>query len=216
MIVVDGGSTDGTLELLASFAHEEIVSVSGPDRGIYDAMNKGLALFSGEAVGFLNSDDRFKDAGSLSAIAAALLDAEIAFGHLDFVADHEGGRVTRQWRSTPFRRGAFRNGWMPPHPTFYMRREVVDVVGKFELGFRIAADYDYMLRSLELHAFRSSLVDRVLVEMQRGGKSNDGIRASIRHNFDAFRCRRKRLGVGVFDPALFAKPLRKLPQFIVR
>jgi glycosyltransferase involved in cell wall biosynthesis len=213
LVIVDGASTDGTLSVVGSFAADGIRVVSEPDRGLYDAMNKGLALFSGEAVGFLNSDDRFRDRDVLARLADALASADIVHGNLDFVADHQTGKVTRRWRGSPHRPGAFATGWMPAHPTFYIRRAVVDAVGRFDLRYRIAADYDYMLRAMELHRFRSIFLESVLVEMMAGGNSTAGIGAYLRSNVESLRSRRKWLGAGLIDAALFAKPLRKLPQF---
>jgi glycosyltransferase involved in cell wall biosynthesis len=216
MLLIDGGSTDETLEIVRSYGSDRIVVRSGPDKGIYDAMNKGLAAYSGDAVGFLNSDDRFADSGALSAIAGALDGADMVYGDLDFVLDHVSRHVVRKWRSTPFRRGAFRSGWMPPHPTFYMRRQVADSVGLFDLRYRIAADYDYMLQAFELHPHSAVRIDRVLIEMQHGGSSTSGIGAYLRSNLEAHRSRRQRLGVGPLDRAFLAKPLRKLPQLLVQ
>ena len=216
LIVVDGASTDDTLSIVRSFGADDLVVISRPDRGPYDAMNSGLAAFRGDAVGFLNSDDRFKDEHSLSTFAGALEDADIAYGNLDFVSDHESCRVVRRWRSTPFHKRAFANGWMPPHPTFYARRKVIDAVGRFDLRYRIAADYDFMLRAMELHDFRSAFIDRVLVDMMQGGDSTSGMRAYVISNFESLYSRRVWLDAGPIDRAFVAKPLRKLTQFVVR
>jgi len=216
LVIVDGGSTDETLAIVGSYPGDDIVVVSERDRGIYDAMNKGLALYSGDAVGFLNSDDRFADRQALTHLAEALRSADIAYGDLDFVASHDTGAVTRRWRSTPYEKRSFRRGWMPAHPTFYVRRAVVDAVGRFDLSYRIAADYDFMLRAMELHDFRPALVDRVLIHMQAGGESTAGLRAYLRSNLESLRSRRAWLGTGPVDRALIAKPLRKLGQFFVR
>jgi hypothetical protein len=179
-------------------------------------MNKGLRCFGGEAVGFLNSDDRFADRNCLAEIAAALYRADITFGHVDFVADHISGRIVRQWRATSYVPDGFRNGWMPAHPTFYVRRNVVEKVGKFDINFRIAADYDYMLRSIELHNFDQVLIDRVLVQMQHGGASTRNIQAYVISNLESHRSRMRWLNVSPIDKSLIVKPMRKLPQFLFR
>jgi glycosyltransferase involved in cell wall biosynthesis len=216
LVVVDGASTDETLSIVASFGGGNVVVISERDRGIYDAMNKGLAAFSGDAVGFLNSDDRFKDGGTLARIAGGLEDADIVFGNLDFVEDHEKAKVIRRWRGAPFRPGAFARGWMPAHPTFYARRAVVDAVGWFDLAFPIAADYDYMLRALELNHFRSKFLDVPLIDMMVGGASTAGIRSYLNGNLQSLRSRQTWLRSGFVDAALVAKPLRKLTQFLAR
>ena len=215
LIVVDGASTDDTVAIARRFACEQLTIVSEPDLGLYDAMNKGLRLFDGDAVGFLNADDRFHDPGTLTAIAGALERADICYGDLDYVDHVERSRVVRRWRATPWRKGAFRRGWMPPHPTFYCRREVVRSVGAFDLSYRLAADYDFMLRALELGDFTAAHVPSVLVDMGDGGVSSSGIKARLRHNLEALASRRRWLGAGLVDYALFAKPLGKASQFVL-
>jgi glycosyltransferase involved in cell wall biosynthesis len=216
LVIVDGASPDATLAIVRSFAADEVRIISEPDDGIYDAMNKGLDAFAGDAVGFLNSDDRFTDEASLSHIAEGLADADIVFGNLDFVNDHDRRQVVRRWRGSPYRPHAFATGWMPPHPTFYVRRAVVDAVGRFDTAFRIAADYDFMLRAMELHEFRVAMIDRVLIDMMQGGDSTAGLKAYVRSNFEALKSRQRWLNSGSLDGALVAKPLRKLGQFLIR
>lgn len=214
LVVVDGGSRDDTLKIVETFGRDGVTVISEPDRGIYDAMNKGLARFAGAAVGFLNSDDRFKDHAALSAVAETLERSEIAFGDLDIVRSHESRDVVRRWRTGPYHKGAFRQGWMPAHPTFYCRRSVVEAVGDFDLRYRVGADYDYMLRAMELFEFRAAPVGHVLVEMLHGGESSSSLRSHLRHNLEALDSRRRWLGAWPVDYALFAKPLRKLPQLL--
>lgn len=213
LLVVDGGSRDGTLKVVESFADPAIRVVSEPDRGLYDAMNKGLRRFGGDAVGFLNADDCYADRHTLSALAEGLADADIVYGDLDFVEDHEGGRVVRSWRGGPWSQGAFARGWMPPHPTFYVRRRVVERTGEFDVSLSIAADYDFMLRALELGGFSHRFLPRVLIRMQVGGKSTAGLSGYVKSNLQALRARRRHLGSGLVDYALIAKPLSKAAQF---
>lgn len=220
LLVVDGASTDDTLDVVRAFARDGLARdslklISEPDRGLYDAMNKGLAAFGGEAAGFLNADDRFHDDGALAAVAGALESADVCYGDLDFVAGERRDQVVRQWRATPWRKGAFRRGWMPAHPTFYCRRRVIDAVGRFDLRYRVAADYDFMLRTLELNDFAAARLPRVLVDMGVGGASTSGWRGQLRHNLEALDSRRRWLGAGFVDYALFAKPLGKAAQFMV-
>ena len=213
LVIVDGASTDGTLEIARAFKGENIRIVSERDRGIYDAMNKGLRLFEGEAVGFLNADDRYAGRDTLATLAENLLRADIVFGNLDYVADHTAKNVVRKWRGEPYKQGAFRRGWLPAHPTFYAKRRVVETVGQFNLAYPIAADYDYMLRAIEVHGFSTAFIDKVLVDMAKGGVSNASLKAYIRGNLQALESRRRHLGSGAVDLALLAKPLRKLGQF---
>jgi glycosyltransferase involved in cell wall biosynthesis len=214
LLVVDGASTDATLDVVRGFARPGLTVISEPDRGLYDAMNKGLAGFGGDAVGFLNADDRFHDAASLAAISGALERADICYADLDFVDGDRRDEVVRRWRSTAWRKGGFARGWMPAHPTFYCRRRVVDQVGRFDLRYRLAADYDFMLRALELADFSAVHVPRVLVDMGAGGASSATLKARVRHNLEALASRRRWLGAGLVDYALFAKPLGKAGQLI--
>jgi glycosyltransferase involved in cell wall biosynthesis len=216
LLVIDGASKDDTLRVVERFGSDQIRVVCEPDTGLYDAMNKGLGLFTGDAVGFLNADDRYNDARVLSDIAAGLCDVDIVYGDLDFVADHQDSAVVRTWRGTPWRKGSFRRGWMPAHPTFYVRRGVVETVGRFDTSLRIAADYDYMLRAMELGDFRSRLLSRTMVQMMTGGASTSGLRGYLKSNLEALRARRRWLGSGIIDTALLAKPLGKIGQFIAR
>jgi hypothetical protein len=177
-------------------------------------MNKGLKLFEGEAVGFLNADDRYNDAHVLTDVTEALQEVDIVYGDLDFVDSHDGGRIVRTWRGKPWNRGAFRRGWMPPHPTFYVRRAVVETVGEFDLSMKISSDYDFMLRAMELNGFSSRFLPRVMVRMLTGGTSTAGLSSYVRGNLEALRARRRWLGAGLFDTALVAKPLGKVGQFL--
>ena len=216
--VVDGASKDDTVALAESFQDPRIRIRSEPDKGIYDAFNKGLRLFEGDAVGYLNSDDRYHDRDALAAIAAGLEDHDVVHGHLDFVADHASGKVVRSWRAKPYRPGGFQRGWMPAHPTFYVRRAVVDRVGEFDRALSIAGDYDFMIRAIAADGtnVRVGLIDQVLVNMMVGGESTQGVRAYIKGNLQSLKSRQRWLGSGFVDWALFAKPLGKLTQWLKR
>ncbi|MEM1383518.1 MAG: glycosyltransferase family 2 protein [Pseudomonadota bacterium] len=218
LLVIDGASRDDTVALVQGFGDPRVRVISEPDQGIYDAMNKGLAAYDGEAVGFLNSDDRYHDPGVLADIAVALEGHDAVCGNLDFVDNHGDRRVLRRWRGTPWRPGAFRRGWMPAHPTFYIRRAVAGRVGRFDTRYKISADYDFMLRALECpapgEAVRVAFLERVMVDMMVGGASTAGWRAYLRGNLESLRARRQWLGAGPVDYALFAKPLGKLGQWL--
>lgn len=216
MILVDGASGDGTVEIVRSFGSECIRIVSEPDEGMYDALNKGLRLFGGDAVGVLNSDDTYHDTSALSRIAEGLAKRDIVHGHLDFVVDHVSKRPVRRWRAEARPARGFRTGWMPAHPTFYVRRAVVDRVGPFDLTLKTASDYDWMLRAVELHDHTIGQIDHVLIDMQHGGKSTTSLGAHVAHNLEALQARRRWLNSGLIDYALVAKPARKIGQFLNR
>jgi glycosyltransferase involved in cell wall biosynthesis len=214
LIVVDGASSDNTLEIVRSYPQSAVRVLSEPDKGMYDALNKALALSTGDAIGILNSDDAYHDRSVLGRIANGLTSSDIVFGHLDFVASHAGKRIVRRWRGYPRPPNGFRSGWMPAHPTFYVSREVAERVGPFDLDLKVASDYDWMLRAVELFQFRTALIDHVLVDMLQGGKSTSGLRSHIVHNLEALRARQRWLRAGVVDYALIAKPMGKIGQFI--
>jgi glycosyltransferase len=212
LLVIDGKSADRTLAIIGEFSSSDVRVVSEKDRGIYDAMNKGLRLFAGDAVGFLNSDDTFHDDRALERIAVGLTEAEAVHGGIEMVTDHSTKRSVRTWKGEPFERGSFRRGWMPPHPTFYIRRSLVEKTGEFDLRYPIAADYDFMLRAMELHATHAQYIPGALVDFVVGGKSSGSLSKVLRGNIQSLRSRREHLGTPFIDPAFFMKPLRKVLQ----
>lgn len=216
LIVIDGGSTDGTLEVLQGYAERLAVLVSEPDRGIYDALNKGIARASGEVVGFLHSDDLLADESVLSRIGAAFADPEVdaAYGDLLYVKKDDPSRVVRTWRAAKFSRSKLARGWMPPHPTFYVRRRVYETLGGYDTAYRIAADYDCMLRLLGRGGVRAAYIPEVLVKMRVGGASNRSLKNILTKSREDYRALRNS-GVGGLR-ALAWKNLSKLPQFFMR
>jgi glycosyltransferase len=212
MLVIDGASDDATLKIVESFGSDAIRVFSEKDHGVYDAMNKGFQRFSGDALGFLNSDDTFHDRSTLGAIAAALRDADIVYGDLDMVTDHRTKRVVRSWRGGTFNRYSFQLGWVPPHPTFYMRKEVAQKVGDYDLSYITTADYDYMLRALALNDFRVCYIPLVIADFQMGGISTQGWRVSLRANLECLRSRRAHLNSPFIDAAFFLRFARRIFQ----
>lgn len=213
-IVIDGASTDETLAIVRRRGTHVAKLVSEPDRGIYEAMNKGLALASGEFVGFLNADDMLAWPGAMSAIAQAATASDIGAvcGDLVYVRQDRPDVVLRHWRCGTFSPERLRFGWMPPHPTFYVRRSLLAQIGCFDAELRIAADYDFMLRCLRLPNMQVGYVPEVLVKMRTGGASNRSLRAMLRKSReDLHALQRNRVG-GV--TTLLCKNLRKLPQFL--
>lgn len=203
--IIDGASTDQTLEIAKEFASPDIRIISEPDKGLYDAMNKGLRCYTGDAIGFLNADDMFHNESGLARIADGLQKAEAVHSGLVFVENHQTKRVVRTWRGEPFKRGAFQRGWLPPHPTFYIRRSLADKTGEFDLTYDNAADYDYMLRALELHADSSTYLPGPLVDFLVGGASS-GPKSVLLANLACLRSRQKHLGAPLLDLAFFLKP----------
>src|SRR6202048_2743750 len=175
-------------------------------------MNKGLRLFQGDAVGFLNSDDTSHDPAALGDIAAAMQDSDIVYGDLNMVTDHCTKRLGRPGGGGIFKGYLFQLDWVPPHPTFYMRREVAQKVGDYDLSFVTTADYDYMLRALALNKFRVRYVPRVIADFQMGGISTTGWRVTFRANLECLRSRRVHLNAPIIDAAFFLRFLRRIVQ----
>jgi glycosyltransferase len=215
LVVIDGGSTDGTLEVLQGYADRIGVLVSEPDRGIYDALNKGLRLAGGEVVGFLHSDDLYADTEVLRRVAGAFSDVEVGavYGDLLYVRKEAPDQVVRTWRAGQFTPALLARGWMPPHPTFYARRSVYEELGGFDTRYRIAADYDCMLRFLGRGGIRMGYIPEVLVKMRVGGASNRSLANILRKSAEDYRALKSN-GVGGLS-ALAWKNLSKLPQFFV-
>ena len=211
MLIIDGASTDDTVAVAESFRSPYIRLMSEPDRGMYDALNKAIRIYDGDAFGVLNADDRFHDNAVLGRIAEALDAHDAVHGDLDF---HDAeGRVVRRWRGTSMPLRGFASGWMPAHPTFYVKRHVAEAVGAFDLSLPTAADYDWMLRAIDVHRARLQHIPHVMVDMAMGGRSTASFAAHLRHNLEALSARRRWLKSGVVDWALFAKPASKITQF---
>lgn len=191
-IVIDGASTDGTMGVIERFSSKLACVVSEPDDGIYDAMNKGLARATGDVVCFLNADDEYASDKVLSLVAnqmhAEQLDALI--GDVGFFHASNPARQVRRYRSDRFTPERLAWGWMPAHPALFLHRSVIDRVGRFNTTYKIAGDYEFIIRAFYGHALRYAHVPMVLVRMQTGGVSTGGWRAKLRLNKEVLRaCR---------------------------
>jgi len=216
-IVIDGQSSDQTLAVIRDHGAHVAMLVSEQDRGIYDAMNKGLALATGDWVGFLNADDMLAEPDTVARMVECinrLPRADVIYGDLVYVNAADTSKVLRFWKSGSFSPSRLRFGWMPPHPTFYVRTEVLRRVGLFDADMRIAADYDFVLRCLRQPRLIVRYVPRVLVRMRTGGASNRSIKALVRKSSEDLRAIR-RSGVGGWA-TLACKNLRKIPQWLWR
>ena len=216
-IVVDGHSRDGTVEIVERYRDELAAFVSEPDNNHFEAMNKGLDLATGEVIGFLHADDVFADNAVISDVAGAFSEGDVdcLWGDLVYVSNADPSKVVRYWRSCPYRPNLFKRGWMPPHPTFFARRNVYRQYGYFNTSFPISADYELMLRFLHKHRITTHYLPRVLVKMRLGGLSNRSVRNILQKSVEDCRAWRvNRLQGGI--PTVLMKNVSKIPQFFVR
>jgi glycosyltransferase len=212
-IIVDGLSKDNTLTIVKEFAHVAKV-ICEKDNGIYDAMNKGVQLATGDVIGILNSDDFYTGPSVLEKVAAAFKDpsVEAVYGDLQYVKQDNVQVVTRTWKSGKFQKRHLYYGWMPPHPTFFVRRHIYDKCGLFNTTLRSAADYELMLRVLLKYNAHVEYIPEVLVKMRAGGMSN----ASLKNRLKANKEDEMAWKLNNLKPYFFTtwlKPLRKVFQF---
>jgi glycosyltransferase len=215
-IVIDGGSTDGSLDILDAHKAGIAKIVSEPDGGLYDALNKGIREASGDIVGFLHADDQFASPVALARIASAFEDPAVGavYGDLVYVKKNDVSRVVRYWRAGQYQRTQLTQGWMPPHPTFYVRRDVYSRFGTFDTRYRIAADYENMLRILWRGRVHAAYIPEVLVRMRLGGVSNVSLFNVLHKSREDYAAMRQN-GIGGLQ-ALLLKNVTKLPQFVTK
>lgn len=211
-VIQDGGSKDGTIAVIEKLAGLRTRFLSERDLGIYDAINRGIARATGDVIGLMHSDDYFAHDQVLERIAAAFADPAVdgVYGDLQYVS--AGARVIRHWHSGKYTPSKLRRGWMPPHPTLYLRREVFERWGLYDTSYSIAADYDAMLRYLVKGGIRLAYVPEVLVMMRVGGESNRSLERILHKSREDLRAIRAN-GVGGIG-TLAMKNLGKLGQFI--
>lgn len=215
-VVQDGCSTDGTLEVIERFSAQATHVLSEPDSGLYDAINRGISRSTGDVVGLLHSDDFFAHNRVIEQIAAAFADPAIqgVYGDLNYVSSADVTRIVRHWRSGSYRVDRLQHGWMPPHPTVYLRRDVFERWGLYDPALEIAADYDAMLRYLSKGKIQLAYIPEVLVNMRTGGVSNQSISRIIRKSWeDYYAIRRNNVG-GI--ATLAKKNARKIGQLFLQ
>lgn len=181
-IVVDGGSTDKTVDIAADYSSLISSVISEPDHGIYDAMNKGIRQSSGEIVGILNSDDFFIHDKVLEEVASCFIEdpsLDVVFGGVDFVDDDNLDSPVRRYRASNFKPWMFYFGLMPPHPAAFVRKTAYDRVGLYKLGYKIAADFDFLTRLTLLDRAKYRVVNNCWVRMRTGGASTAGLRSNL-------------------------------------
>jgi len=213
-IIIDGGSTDGTLEVIKRYTEKRVNIVSEPDNGIYDALNKGIRQASGEVIGLLYSDDFYAHDRVIEKVADIFMKYNIdsCYGDLQYVDKNNPDKVIRYWKSSQYRHGKFKYGWMPPHSTFFVKKEIYNKYGYFNTNFKIAADYELMLRFLEKHKISTYYTPEVFIKMRIGGTSNRNIKnLIIKSNEDYRAWKVNNLNGGFYT--ILLKNLCKIPQF---
>lgn len=213
-IVIDGGSTDGTLEIIKSTNGRISRLVSEKDEGLYDAMNKGAGLCTGEVIGFLNADDIYARPDTLRSVAAVFSNEliDVCYGDLQYVDRRNVTKIRRHWQAGEFVLGRFASGWAPPHPAFFVRRTVFQALGGFDTRYQLAADNDLMMRILERRMCKNRYLSEVLVKMRVGGVTNKSVKNVIRGNreiLSAFKANGIRVNVFSY---LFKKAALKIRQ----
>ena len=214
-LVIDGGSTDGSADVFDANAGAASRWFSERDNGLYDAMNKGVAMATGDLVGFLNADDFFHRTDAVAMLAAAAGDAPAVSGGVAIVTADDPTRLTRSYPAQPFAPWMLRFGHMPPHPGFYARRTVFDRVGGFDPSLRIGADFEWMLRFHHVHGLAARPVAATVVALREGGLSNSGFASRRRINAEALASLRRH-GIASAAPLVWAKYAVKALQFVHR
>ncbi|MEO7533519.1 MAG: glycosyltransferase family 2 protein [Ferruginibacter sp.] len=213
-IIVDGKSTDGTIELIKDFSNHVAKWTSETDRGMYDAINKGIRLATGDIIGILNSDDMFASEDVISEIVNCFEEYQLdaVYGDLVYVQKANTNKVVRLWKGFSYQRYRFKYGWMPAHPTFYIRRELIEKFGEYESHYFTAADYEFMARYLYRHHISARYLPKLIVKMRTGGQSNKTIKSRLRANRrDYLAMKRNRIPFPLLVSVL--KPIIKLHQY---
>ena len=215
-IVVDGGSTDSTLDIIKRYKNSIARVISEPDNGIYDAMNKGINLSTGDIIAILNSDDVYTDQTIVGQIVEFMqsnsLDA--AYGDLVYIDQNNADRVTRFWKAGKYKKGAFSYGWILPHPTFFCRKDIFERFGYFNDKLQVAADFELMLRFVEKHQIKIGYLPKVIVKMCKGGKANV-LRGIIRGNLEIIRSFRQN-NIRISPWFFLYRPITKMLQLFAR
>ncbi len=216
-ILIDGQSTDNTLEIVYSFGSKISQVISEQDKGMYDAINKGIKLATGDIIGILNSDDMYVDELVLSEVVQKMkaTNADALYADLNYVDQMDTNKVIRYWKSGEYKKGSFLSGWMPPHPTFFIKKDFYLQYGGYSLDLVSAADYELMLRMIHKNSAKMAYLPRVIVNMRVGGMSNSSLSNRLRANKED----RKAWEMNGLTPRSFTllfKPLRKLIQYVKR
>ncbi len=213
-IIIDGGSTDHTIDIIHKYTSHISKFISEPDKGIYDAMNKGLKLATGDIVAILNSDDFYIDISIIDSVVSYFKSnsTDSVYGDIIYVNKENVKKTVRYWKSKKFKLGSFQFGWHPPHPTFFVKNEVYKKYGYFNLEFQLAADFELMLRFIEKYKIATAYIPKAFVKMRTGGASNKSLKNIFNQNVECYRAFKiNELKVSILYPIFRLAP--KLLQF---
>ena len=191
-IVVDGGSKDNTLEIVQKYKELIFLFVSEPDKGLYDAMNKGIKMATGDVIGLINSDDLFCDSKAVEKVVDVFKknkNLDSVYADLFYVSQNDTDKIVRRW--TTGNQKPFKYGWHPAHPTFYIKKNVYEKFGLFDLSFKLAADFEIMLRFLDKHKISTTYLEEPLVKMRLGGETNKSLKNIYNQNVECLRAFKK-------------------------
>lgn len=213
-IIIDGYSTDSTLNIIEQCKSKQTKMISEPDNGMYDALNKGIKLANGEVVGFLHADDIYGSSDALQIIHDTFQkhNSDAVYGDLEYVRKENPSKVLRHWKSNEYNPSMLKNGWMPPHPTFYVKKSMYNQYGVFDISLEISSDYEIMMRFLGKFQISASYVPVVLVRMKTGGASNRNLSNIIKKSYEDYKVM-KRHNIGGLN-TLIMKNITKFKQFI--
>jgi len=216
-IIIDGQSTDETVDIIRSYGTKIACFVSEPDNGLYDAMNKGIGLATGEVIGLLNADDFYRHERVISTMVHTLkrTSSDVVYGDLIYVDRNDTKRLKRYWHAGPYRTNAFRWGWMPGHPSVFARRTLYEQYGVFRTDMKSAADYELLLRFIHKNKAKLAYMNEVTIVMRAGGVSNSSLVNRLQANRDD-RAAWKLNGLAPYFFTMWLKPLRKIGQYVSR
>lgn len=210
-IVIDGASNDGTTEIIKAYNDSITILRSEPDKGIYDALNKGIEVATGDYIGFLHSDDVFATNSTIELLSNSLstTTTDGIYGDLLYIDKYDSSKIIRSWKSKPFHIKNIYFGWMPAHPTLFLKREVYKKHGLFDTTFKISADYDFMIRILQDKSLRFEYIQQIITKMRTGGTSNRFSHLFLKSREDLRALRKNNLSI--LSPfVLFCKNVRKI------
>jgi glycosyltransferase len=215
-IIVDGQSSDGTLEIIKKNINKNTVLISEPDNGLYYALNKGLEAATGDVIGILHSDDFFADKDVLLNVAKHFLEgnADILYGNIKYVDYKNTAKVVRHWKSNKFLKKNLYFGWMPPHPSVFIKRKLIKECGNYNTQYKISSDYDFMIRILLIKGTSVLHMPKTLVLMRVGGESNRNLKNIIKKSIEDYKIIKKNKIGGVVT--LLTKNLSKINQFFLK